>query len=410
MSNGELGEARVRAILMERFHVLTRSVDIDGADFLIQLPGSGRFSDELAPRLGIIQAKFAQDDATSHFVPVEYVMDEGHTIKEFFVLVTVGREDKVSNYLLPSSDLINVRRTTRHGKEFYSITAKERRPFRIKKISDMLDKIEEVLKLRTVEQNKKFYQTVLIPDFEFKRSSLDMHWLLPIPNEEGYIPDIIFPIRQTMRAQLYAFDDIVAGISTLLTSRAASECLKAIDTIISDRAFAQNGADEYFSFSPFNLSDTRQKLAGAIAVHETRFNKLTAADQLDRFISTAQMISDELIPFFEKNKRPKLVRIDAHTQAVSNDHARVVIKLASVNLDIIGVSIDLVPSGNYDLVQGRDEVSRSLPLWKYALDHGSAGALRQLHRIQHLLLADLYTLMFPEEAGIQPVLPLFMAE
>jgi hypothetical protein len=35
--NGVVGEARTRAFLVDRFWVLERSVDIEGADFLIQL-------------------------------------------------------------------------------------------------------------------------------------------------------------------------------------------------------------------------------------------------------------------------------------------------------------------------------------------------------------------------------------
>jgi hypothetical protein len=36
MENGALGEARARAFLMERFWVLERSVDVEGADYLVQ--------------------------------------------------------------------------------------------------------------------------------------------------------------------------------------------------------------------------------------------------------------------------------------------------------------------------------------------------------------------------------------
>jgi hypothetical protein len=35
MENGALGEARARAFLMERFWVLERSVDVEGADYLV---------------------------------------------------------------------------------------------------------------------------------------------------------------------------------------------------------------------------------------------------------------------------------------------------------------------------------------------------------------------------------------
>ena len=36
MENGTIGETRTKAFLLDRFWVLERSVDIEGADFLIQ--------------------------------------------------------------------------------------------------------------------------------------------------------------------------------------------------------------------------------------------------------------------------------------------------------------------------------------------------------------------------------------
>lgn len=36
MENGSVAEARTRAFLMDRFWILERSVDVQGADFIIQ--------------------------------------------------------------------------------------------------------------------------------------------------------------------------------------------------------------------------------------------------------------------------------------------------------------------------------------------------------------------------------------
>ena len=36
MQNGVIGEARTKSFLLDRFWILERSVDIQGADFLIQ--------------------------------------------------------------------------------------------------------------------------------------------------------------------------------------------------------------------------------------------------------------------------------------------------------------------------------------------------------------------------------------
>ena len=59
MQNGSIGEARSKAFLIDRFWLLERSVDIDGADFIIQRRLTKKnLLDKEAPRLGVVQAKF----------------------------------------------------------------------------------------------------------------------------------------------------------------------------------------------------------------------------------------------------------------------------------------------------------------------------------------------------------------
>ncbi len=68
MQNGAIGEARTRAFLIDRFWVLERSVDIDGADFIIQRRiTSSNLLDEKPPRFGVVQAKFFSGPETSHY-------------------------------------------------------------------------------------------------------------------------------------------------------------------------------------------------------------------------------------------------------------------------------------------------------------------------------------------------------
>jgi hypothetical protein len=85
MEHASIGESRVRALLVERFWVLERSVDVEGADYLIQC--------RLVPsatstpiRLGRVQAKFLQDESGAAYVPQEYVQDpSGRVYAQFFV-------------------------------------------------------------------------------------------------------------------------------------------------------------------------------------------------------------------------------------------------------------------------------------------------------------------------------------
>ncbi|AJS58191.1 hypothetical protein [Paenibacillus sp. IHBB 10380] len=62
MENGGLAEARTKAFLMDRFWILERSVDIQGADFIIQRRlTSQNILDATPPRFGVIQVKYYQN-------------------------------------------------------------------------------------------------------------------------------------------------------------------------------------------------------------------------------------------------------------------------------------------------------------------------------------------------------------
>jgi hypothetical protein len=108
MENGALGEARARAFLMERFWVLERSVDVEGADFLIQRRLTGQnFLDHDPPRLGVVQVKFIQDEATSISLAKTYVCGpKGNVYTEFFLLVFSGREDQQTSFLFSAQDIV----------------------------------------------------------------------------------------------------------------------------------------------------------------------------------------------------------------------------------------------------------------------------------------------------------------
>jgi hypothetical protein len=76
MQNGTLGEARAKAFLLDRFWVLERSVDIEGADFIIQKRITTKnLLDREPPRLGVVQVKFFGSTETAHYVHKEYVVD-----------------------------------------------------------------------------------------------------------------------------------------------------------------------------------------------------------------------------------------------------------------------------------------------------------------------------------------------
>ena len=94
--NGRVGELRTEAMLARHFWILSRSVDVDGTDFIIELPSEtkeilrGR-RQQLECR-GIVQAKYCEGTNAVH-VDKEYVLEyDGEPRREFFLFVHSDEE------------------------------------------------------------------------------------------------------------------------------------------------------------------------------------------------------------------------------------------------------------------------------------------------------------------------------
>lgn len=108
MQNGSLGEARTKAFLMDRFWILERSVDVDGADFIIQRRVTRQnLLDRDAPRLGVVQVKFFESEHTTHYIPKVYIVDEENKPREeFFVICHSGMEDNPKIFFLTAKMIL----------------------------------------------------------------------------------------------------------------------------------------------------------------------------------------------------------------------------------------------------------------------------------------------------------------
>jgi len=109
-SNGKKGERRTEAILLDKFWVLKRSVDIEGADFLVQIP-----SDSLEELLdakkkiqvfGIIQAKFFEGNNQVKILKKYVENDNGNPRTEFFAFLhTDDEEGENVHYFFTAKDI-----------------------------------------------------------------------------------------------------------------------------------------------------------------------------------------------------------------------------------------------------------------------------------------------------------------
>ncbi len=222
MENGSVGEARTRSFLIDRFWVLERSVDTDGADLLIQRRTvTQRFTDRVPPRVGVIQAKFFQDRRTTHHIPCSYVVDEkGVPLEGFFALLHVGREDGGEMYLLSAKDIIGaLEPSVTDPNRLVVGTAALVDRFRVTSRKLALDRIEHRLKDQSYGQTLAFLDQLNIPYRRFGEDDIEFAWTLPLPNPIGDIREMFFDQKEELRKLVFDIDEVLQVIDQILIEK-----------------------------------------------------------------------------------------------------------------------------------------------------------------------------------------------
>lgn len=154
MEHGVLAEARTKEYLLNKFWVLERSVDINGADFIIQRRFTDRdFMNKTMPRLGFVQSKFASNTKTKPLIKREYVCDENKIpFPLFFLVLHTGEFDTARIFLLTSSEIMSTANLVeREGNQFFEIKSGlllVQNQFEVTKtVKDSLEKIDRAIEL-----------------------------------------------------------------------------------------------------------------------------------------------------------------------------------------------------------------------------------------------------------------------
>lgn len=235
MENGTVGEARTRSFLIDRFWVLERSVDTDGADFLIQRrTTTQRFTDRVPPRVGVIQAKYFQDRRTTHHIPKSYVVDAGGApLEGFFTLLHVGKEDEGEMYLLSARQIVDTLSiSTSHSPESYIAgTTALQEAFRVKARKLALDQIEHSLKRQTYYQSAAFLDQLNIPYRRFSEDDIEFPWTLPLPNPFGEIPKMFVEQKEQLRKIVFDMEEVLGAIDAVLTEKDPRRALELMDAL-----------------------------------------------------------------------------------------------------------------------------------------------------------------------------------
>lgn len=122
--NGALGESLSRSLLLEDFWVLTRSIDIDGADLIVQ----DRFespADILKARgqplqIASVQAKFFEGNNQVN-LPKHHVHDENGLVRKGFVVILHTRDKKRRpvHYIFNSHEVADEWKETEDEQDYF---------------------------------------------------------------------------------------------------------------------------------------------------------------------------------------------------------------------------------------------------------------------------------------------------
>lgn len=274
MENGTLGEARARAFLMERFWVLERSVDIEGADYLIQQRlTANNFLDRDPPRLGVVQVKFIQDGNTYITVPKHYVVDRnGLCYGEFFLVVFTGYEDNQRSFLMSARDMLGEFSETKYeeatmlrlrgaklvGGSNYEITQR----------TLALDRIEHALKNADFLANRRFIgQTRYV---KLSADQIDHDLTIPLDNEWGNIQREFFNGKKKLQSTLFELEHVSESIHRIISASDPIEALSIYDSEVSDHI----GRGAFGRELAFSLEFFDEDFFDVVRKHRARLAKL----------------------------------------------------------------------------------------------------------------------------------------
>lgn len=304
MEHGGIGESRARAFLLDRFWVLERSVDVHGADYLIQRRLThANFLDTDPPRLGIIQVKFIQDVSTNIYVKRQYVLSgTGAPHEEFFLLVHTGREDEERRFLLSARDITSTCPVGSGDNEgSYYLAAKRLiadAEFEITSKTRALDRIEHALKNADFLKNRTYIGTSqyvnLSPD------QIEHDFLLPFENNYGDIQKVFFEEKKKLQRSLFELEEITEAIGRVLRTTNPLEAFQIFESDV-DIHIGRSGYSGQFMVSceAFRDSDFLE----VVKAHKQRTTKLRELSLVDPYI--------DLLTAIQKSAVAEIARLTA---------------------------------------------------------------------------------------------------
>lgn len=291
MQNGSIGEIRTKSFLIDRFWILERSVDIHGADFLIQRRLHDRnILDIEPPRFGVVQSKFSQDQKTYHYIDKEWILDEDSQPQlEFFILIHTGKEEHRSMFLLTSRDISEDFPINNDNK--FVISSKkvfESPKYKITNRKNSLDRIEHSIQCSEFYKNR-FFIASRLPSFNPDFDAILPDYKENIEHWSGNIPELFKKQKQDAFETLLTIEKIHELLKEFI------ECVDPIEACCIAEKFYHN----FGGSIPLPEVFSEDFYYGAKNFKEIVDN-MRNDGILDNYISLKKYITDE-INLFLKN-------------------------------------------------------------------------------------------------------------
>lgn len=298
MQNGALGEARAKAFLMDRFWILERSVDIEGADLIIQRRLTNKnLLDTTPPKLGFVQVKFFESVKTTQYIPTAYISDsEGKLREDFFVLFHTGFEENSKMYFL-TPDIINadfeiVEIDGVNKYRIYGTKVLSNEKYLVKSKSSTLTRMENKLVFADFKKNREFISWKL-PNVVSDTSAILPYYRENLENHWGNIPDEFEMIKNHALKSMYQLEEIYLKLKEIVNEVDPLEAFSKIEDLKSEigsnymgrwgENMFDNLYDEDFYYTCMN--------------HKEKIEALTNDGLLDDYINSKSAIADSLVSY-----------------------------------------------------------------------------------------------------------------
>ena len=239
MQNGALGEARAKAFLMDRFWILERSVDIDGADLIIQRRlTTQNLLDKNPPKLGFVQVKFFESEKTTQYIPEAYIIDEdGNLRDEFFLLCHTGFEENAQIFFLTAemikSEFETVEKSGIRKYRLYGSTIFNSKKYLVQSKTNTLSRIERKLALSDFIRNRKFI-SLKLPQTISNSSAILPDYSEPIENSWGNIPKKFQRIKENALKAMTEMETLYLDLKSIAEEIDPVEAFSKIEDLDSE--------------------------------------------------------------------------------------------------------------------------------------------------------------------------------